>query len=640
MAHRKSPKQIIKRLLVPFVGPVIRVLHVRVFGRQVFANKYARRIPVFSQLLNMVESRLRLARTAEARKQDYQKWFKRHYPRKKELIGQHKEQQAFKSRPLISLLMPTYNTDNKHLQECLDSVINQSYDNWELCIADDTSIDASVRTIIKEYAQKDQRIKYVFRQENGHICKASNSALELAGGEYVALLDHDDMLWPNALYEVVKLVNEHPDAKFIYSDEDKLDETGKKHVDPFFKPDWSYDFLRSVNYITHFAVLDRKLVKKLGGFRPGYEGAQDWDLFLRASRELDYVYHVPTILYSWRKSENSTAQRPSSKDYAYVNQKKALEEDIRSRGLKANLSWQIPFSMWRVDYQFNDEPLVSIVIPTKDQYDFIRRCLDSIRDKTIYKNFELVIVDTGSTDNRVWALYDTYKSLGKSTRVVKWDKKPFNFAAACDFGADHARGEYLLFLNNDTEVISSSWLQDMVGYARQEDVGAVGCKLFYPDGKLQHAGIILGVGGQNGTPGIAGHFFPAFIDNPPQDPAQLTYVGGTRNFTAVTAACVMVSKAKFEKVGGFDPTFQIAFNDVDFCLKLLDAGFRNIYLPHVTLYHHESISVGQPGSKQRNLTVFAKEINLMLKKWKPLIENDPFYHPEFRKDVASARLKI
>ena len=330
---------------------------------------------------------------------------------------------------------------------------------------------AKTRDIIKKYADQDDRIKYVFREKNGHICEASNSALELAEGTYIALLDHDDVLWPNALYENVALINEHPDAKFIYSDEDKLNEAGTKHEDPFFKPDWSFEFLRSINYITHFAVLDRKLVEEGRRFPARLrKGAQDWDLFLRASRELDQVYHIPTVIYSWRKSPTSTAQSPSAKDYAYVNQEKALRDDIKARGLEAKLSWQIPLLMWRVDYKVKDDPLVSIVIPTKDQYGFIKRCLASIKEKTVYDNFEVVIVDTGSTDERVWDLYETYQRLGQGTRVVKWHKKPFNFASACDFGADKAKGEYLLFLNNDTEVISKSWIGDMLGYAQQKDV--------------------------------------------------------------------------------------------------------------------------------------------------------------------------
>ena len=577
--------------------------------------------------------------TASERAQDYKRWFKSNYPTSRELELQKSEQEHFKNRPLISILVPTYNTNIVHLRECIESVIEQSYTNWQLCLADDASTNQQIIKIFDEYAKKDERVVFITRKKNGHICRATNSALELAKGQYVALLDHDDVLWPNALFEVVKLINNHPDAKFIYSDEDKIDTDNKKHLDPFFKPDWSFDFLRSINYITHFAVLEKELVKKVGGFRPGYEGAQDWDLFLRASRQLDYVYHIPTVLYSWRKSPTSTAEAPSAKDYAYKNQEKALRDDIKARKLKARLSWQIPFSMWRVGYTVLATPRVSIIIPTKDQYDYIDRCLRSIIKRTTYANYEVVVTDTGSSDNRVWDLYESYKKEWPNIKIVKWNEKPFNFASACNFGAKESSGDYLLFLNNDTEVLTDTWLEDMLGYAAQDQIGAVGCHLLYPDGKLQHGGIILGVGGQNGTPGIAGHYFPAFVDTPPQDPAQLVYVGGTRNFTAVTAACVMVSRDKFSEVEGFDPIFQIAFNDVDFCLKLFDRGYRNVYLPHVTLYHYESISVGLPGEKQRDLKVFDKEIKLMLKKWGKLIENDPFYHPEFRRDVASARLK-
>ena len=638
MADSK-PKRVIKAQSKRVAVNGVKLLHVKVGGKPVFVNKYTRKVPVVGGLIRHVDSWSISGHTKKQKEKEYRKWFKKNFPSQEDIDKQKTAQKQFDKRPLISVLVPTYNTNIKHLKECIESVISQSYDNWQLCIADDNSADQKVRDTIKQYAAKDKRIKYVFREKNGHICEASNSALKLAKGHYIALLDHDDILWPNALYENVALINKHPDAKFIYSDEDKLSETGKKHEDPFFKPDWSFDFLRSINYITHFAVLERSLVEQVGGFRTGYEGAQDWDLFLRASRELNHVYHVQTVLYSWRKSDTSTAKTPSAKDYAYVNQEKALKDDIKARGLTAKLSWEVPLLMWRVNYEVKKDPLVSIVIPTKDQYSFIKRCLDSIKTKSTYQNYEVVIVDTGSSDEKVWELYETHKNLGKGLRVVKWNKKPFNFASACDYGADKSKGEYLLFLNNDTEVITKSWINDMLGYAQQKDIGAVGCKLYYPNKKIQHAGIILGVGGQNGTPGIAGHYFPAFIDKPPQDPAQPLYIGGARDFTAVTAACVMVSKSKFDAVKGFDPIFRIAFNDVDMCLKLYDKGLRNVYLPQVTLYHYESISVGKPGSKQRDLGVFEKEIKLMLKKWGPLIENDPYYHPAFRKDIASARLK-
>lgn len=632
-------KKLAKRAVRPFVSPVIHLLHLKILGKQIFMNRFTRRLPGADKLFNWIESRMIVAKTAHERAEEYERWVKQHYPKKADLKRYSQQQKNFKKRPLISVLVPTYNTNSKFLRECIESVRAQIYDNWQLCLADDASPNAEVRRIIEEYAAKDDRINYSFREKNGHICEASNTALSIAKGEFVALLDHDDVLWPHALFEVVKKINEKPKTDFIYSDEDKIDEKSKQHSEPFFKPAWSPEYLRSVNYITHFAVIKRKIVEKVGGFRPGYEGAQDWDLFLRVGRATQRIEHIPKVLYSWRKSATSTAQRPSAKDYAYVNQKKAIEDDIKQRGYAAAVDWQIPLSMWRVQYELKAQPLVSIIIPTKDQLAFIERCLRSISEKTTYANYELVIVDTGSTDKKVWELYECAKADFANLKVVEWDK-PFNFAAVCNYGAQHAKGAYYLFLNNDTEVITGSWVEDMLGYAQQPEIGAVGCKLLYPDGRLQHGGIVLGVGGQNGTPGIAGHYFPAFVDNPPQDPAQQLYVGGTRNFTAVTAACVMVSKDDFAKVKGFDPAFQIAFNDVDFCLKLFSLGRRNVYLPHVQLYHYESVSVGQPGSKQRDIAVFDKEIKLMLSKWSSLIENDPYYHPEFRRDVASARLNV
>lgn len=618
---------------------MVKTLYLKIGKKQIFVNRYTKKIPGLKQLLNKTESIMLVKNSSLVRQKEYASWFRSNYPNMGLLVKQKKTSTKFKQKPLISVLVPTYNTDINHLKACIESVVAQSYENWELCVADDASTDPAIEQLLKQFSEQDKRIKYVIRTQNGHICEATNSALALAKGEYVALLDHDDVLWPNALYEVVKRLNDKPGTDFVYTDEDKLDEDGKTHVDPFFKPDWSPEFLRSINYITHFAVIRKKLVDKVGGFRKGYEGAQDWDLFLRVSRETENIEHIPTILYSWRKSPNSTAQAPSSKDYAYVNQKKALLDDIKARGMKAELDWQIPFSMWRVKYSLKSKPLVSIIIPTKNQYDYIKRCLRSVYEKTTYENIEVVVVDTGSDDEQVWKLYEEYDAKFKNMKLIKWTK-PFNFAAVCDLGAEKSKGEYYLFLNNDTEVITETWVEDMLGYAQQPEIGAVGCKLFYPDGKLQHGGIILGVGGMNGTPGIAGHYFPAFSENPLQDPAQLTYVGGTRNFTAVTAACIMVSARKFIEIKGFDPKYRIAFNDVDMCLKLYDKGYRNVYLPHVQLFHYESVSVGQPGSKVRDINEFAKEIQMMIESWGELIQNDPYYHPEFRKDLASARLKL
>ena len=634
----KTLKKAIKRVGAPMVSPAFHVLHFKIGGRHVFLNKYTRRFWPVAKIFGIMEKRIALHGTLVDRGKEYEQWYKKNKPTKSQLDKQRAAAKKFEKQPLISVLVPTYNPEEQFLKECIESVQAQTYENWELCIADDKSPNPQIVKIIKSYAKKDMRIKLVERSENGHICAATNSALEIAKGEYISLLDHDDVLWPNALFEVVSAINEE-DPDFIYTDEDKIDETSQKHMDPFFKPGWSPEFIRSINYITHFSTIRLSIVEKVGGFREGYEGAQDWDLFLRVARETQNIHHIPKVVYSWRMSDTSTAKAPSSKDYAYVNQKKALQADIKARGHKAKLDWQIPFSMWKVQYEVKGDPLVSIIIPTKNCFEVLEQCFRSVHEKTSYTNYEIVVVDTGTDDDRVWKLYDEYEEKFENFMVVKKGGK-FNFAATCNFGAEKAKGEYFLFLNNDTEVITPTWIEDMVGYAQQEGVGSVGCKLYYPDGRLQHGGVILGVGGQDGTPGIAGHFFPAFHENPPQDPGQSLYDGGTRNFAAVTAAVVMVQKDKFNQIKGFDAKYQIAFNDVDMCLKLYDAGYSNVYLPHVELFHHESISVGKPGEKKRDEGVFAKEIQLMLDSWGELIEDDPFYHPEFRRDIASARLDL
>jgi glycosyltransferase involved in cell wall biosynthesis len=604
------------------------------------AGQAASRVPVVGRAMKRAKIEFQRHQISRQRRNEYNAWYHANRPHHADLESQREQARNFRSRPLISLVVPTYNTPDNFLKACIESVLAQTYDRWELCIADDASTDAKVLKTIENYAKKDSRIKYVFREKNGHICEASNSALALAKGDFVALLDHDDILWPNALYEVASLLNSKPKTDFVYTDEDKVDEKGTTHSDPFFKPAWSPEYLRSINYITHFSVIRRSLVDKVGGFRNGYEGAQDWDLFMRTSRETNRIEHIPKVLYSWRRSEGSTALRPSAKNYAYKNQRKVLIDDAKARGLKIkSLGWAVPQLIWETVYYAENQPLVSIIIPTKDQYTFIKKCLASLKKKTTYENFEVIIVDTGSTDKRVWKLYETYKKKIPKLTVVKWGDK-FNFALVCNFGAKQSKGEYLLFLNNDTEVITPNWIELLLQYAQQAHVGAVGCKLLYPNKSLQHAGVVLGVGGNESTPGVAAHLFPAYSDRPVSDIAQQLYVGGTRNFSAVTAACVMVSRQKFNKIKGFDGEFQIAWNDVDFCLKLVKAGYYNVYTPQVKLYHHESISVGQPGSKSRDLDVFRKEIELFGKKWGwDYIYNDPYYSPHFRKDIANARLK-
>lgn len=567
---------------------------------------------------------------------EYSQWINTNYPSKKELKEQRETSKKFSQRPLISIIMPTFNTEIQFLTEAINSVLNQTYDNWELCIADDASTNQKVINLIRKYQKKDKRIKYTIRKKNGHICKASNSALKLAAGKYISLLDHDDVLWPNALFEIVTVINKYPNTKFIYSDEDKILEDGKTHVDPFFKPDWSPDYLRSLNYITHFTTIKKTEIDKVEGFKVGTEGAQDWSLFLRVTRNLDktanynnhpytddnQIIHIPKILYSWRISNHSTASSEhaeKAKSYAYINQKSILNNDLKSRGIKGNVLKTEYLGCWNIKYAPKQEQ-ISIIIPTKDKYNYISKCINSIYSKSTYSMFEVIIVDTGSTDDLVLKLYEEYKSSHTNFRVIKWNKE-FNFSEVCNYGVSKANGEYLLFLNNDTEVLSSDWLERMLGLAQQEHVGAVSGKLLYPNHKIQHLGGLLGITGDPKELGIAGHAYRGS-----KELFRHFDRLAIKNYSFVTGACLMINLNKFKKIGGFDPEFKIAFNDIDFCLRLNKLGYFHAVDPYVELLHKESASLKSPGEDGRDLTVWKKEIALFLEKWDNYREKDPFYN--------------
>lgn len=572
----------------------------------------------------------------------YYKAWKKFYPSKSELQKQKIILSRLKYRPKISILLPTFNTPQKYLIQCIESVLNQSYDNWQLCIADDASDNKYIRHIVEKYAKLDPRIDFIFREKRGHISKATNSALKIASGEYVGFLDHDDLLWPNALFEVVKVLN-NKKVKLIYSDEDKLDEDGSTHLEPFFKPDFSPDYLRSINYFVHFTVIERSLVKKIGGLRVRIEGAQDWDLFLRATNKLNKedVFHIPKVLYSWRKSPESSSSEKSTKTtkrYAFENQKKVLENDLRERGLKGEVLRTQYNNFWRVKYEVLNSPLVSIVIPTKDNFGYINRCLNSIINKTLYKNFEIIIVDTGTKDSKVFGLYDNMRNRFKNIKVFNWEYI-FNFSLVCNFGAKQANGKYIIFLNNDTQIITKRWIENLLEHAQRPNVGAVGCKLLFPNGRIQHVGVVLGLTGGKIKKGVAGHPFKNFyhkkINN---DYARIVDV--VVNYCAVTAACMMVSKEKLLKVGGFDPNLRIAFNDVDFCLKLYKKGYFNVYTPYTILIHHESISVGKPGRGDRSAKEFFREVKLMRRRWGELLLNDPYYNKNLTLNSEERTIEI
>jgi glycosyltransferase involved in cell wall biosynthesis len=553
------------------------------------------------------------------RQGDYQRWFEKHKATDEELALQRTQALKLKLQPLVSILLPIYNTPEAYLRACIDSVLAQTYTNWELCIADDAS-PSDIIEVVKEYAAQYPNIKWVKLTQNQHIAMSSNAAMELADGEYIALLDHDDVLLPNALFEMVSAINDNPKADLLYSDEDKI-EAGIGHLEPFFKPQWSPDFLRACNYITHFAVLRHAILKDIGGFRYGTEGAQDWDLFLRFTKKTHNIVHVPKIIYSWRKSPTSTAKTAKSKPYAYVNQRRVLRESLRDNPIAASVHDHASLGFWRVRYHIQTQPRVSIIIPTKDSYELIKQCLESIVENTSYPNFEVVVVDTGSTDQAVQELYESKLVKGNDIKLFTWSKK-FNFSAVCNYGATKASGDYLLFLNNDTQVISSDWIEGLLEHAQRPDVGMVGCKLLFPNGRIQHAGVVLS------ERDIA--FHPFYGEDPRQDIFTHIYTANIRECAAVTAACSMVSRKKFDAVGGFDETLRVTYNDVDLNLKLLKAGLRNIYTPFVELYHHESMSVGRITGGSRDKTELEKASDIMRSRWgSTYLKRDPYYNENF-----------
>ena len=560
----------------------------------------------------------------------YQQWLRKHYP-KPEHFGKIKSHVlSLDYQPLISVIVPVYNPDRNFLKQAIESVIEQIYPNWELCLADDRSSKPHVKSVLEEYSQKDERIKVVYRPQNGHISEASNSALEIASGEYIALLDHDDLLAPHALAEVVELLDRHPEADFIYTDEDKVDEQNV-HQDPFFKPDWCPDSFLSRMYTCHMGVYRRSLVTEVGNFRVGFEGSQDYDLVLRLTEKTDNIFHIPNVLYHWRIHSESTASESEAKPYAANAAQKAISEAIARRGEPGKVATHPVFAgVYTVRYDIEEYKLVSIIIPTKDLADTLNVCLKSIFSNTTYPNYEVIVIDNGSTEAKTFKCFKYWQQQQPERFKCYTYDVPFNYSQINNYAVEKAEGDYLLFLNNDTEVITPDWIEAMVEQAQRESIGAVGSLLLYPDDTVQHAGVVLGIGG------VAGHShknFPATV------PGYISQLISTNNYSAVTAACLMCRRDVFEEVGGFETELAIAFNDVDFCLKIVSHGYRNIYLPHVVLYHYESKSRGYENTPAKQAR-FAQEVNYMKQTWQQLFDNDPCYSPHLTKIYEDYSLNV
>jgi glycosyltransferase involved in cell wall biosynthesis/SAM-dependent methyltransferase len=557
---------------------------------------------------------------------DYPHWLTQYdRPDKNSLRHWRKEAQSWKNPPLISVIMPVYNTVESHLRAVLDSVLAQIYEQWELCIADDASSVPHVRAILEQYAARDARIKLCFRPDNGHISASSNSALELASGTFSAFLDHDDYLAPYALFAVAKAIQQYPDAMLLYSDEDKIDEQDQRQS-PHFKPAWNPALLLSYNYLNHLAVYRTDLLKQLGGLREAFEGAQDYDLALRAIEKIDpgQIVHIPLILYHWRISATSTAAHETQKPYALQAAQRAISEHLQRIGVAATVSDAPELSgANRVRYTLPAQaPLVTLIVPTYNGLDLLRQCVDSVQTKTDYPNYEILIVDNRSDDPATLDYLSNLEKQGQA-RVLRYPQ-PFNYAAINNMAVQHAQGELLCLLNNDIEVISPAWLSEMVAHALQPGVGAVGARLWYPNNTLQHGGVIVGLGG------VAGHshkYFPR---------GNVGYFGRTvvtQNLSAVTAACMVLPKAVYLAAGGMEEKhLRVAFNDVDFCLKIGELGLRIVWTPYADLYHHESVSRGQEDTPEK-IARFQQECAYIKKRWGQLLLQDPAYSPNLTLDT-------
>ena len=568
---------------------------------------------------------------------DYETWFGLNKATEKELQEQRKNPPEH--GPLISIVVPVYRTPEIYLREMMESVVNQTYGNWELCLADASPRgeqlrqdlkkikgrktrdavmkipdgDTELTSVIREYQLKDSRIRYEILKENKSIAENSNAAMEMATGDFVGLLDHDDTLEPNALYEVAGKICEDDRVDVVYTDEDKINSKGTKHLTPNMKPDFNLDLLRSNNYICHLFVVRRILMEKIGGFRKEFDGAQDYDFILRCTEEAEKIAHVHKVLYHWRTHEKSTSDNPESKIYAFHAGRRAVEAHLQRLGIQAEVEETCDLGYYRVKYPVTGSPMVSILIPNKDQLQTLKKCLKSIWEKTEYTNYEILIIENNSTEKETFEFYK--KIDGRHhVRVLYWDKE-FNYSAINNFGAAQAKGEYLLLLNNDTEVITKGWMKELLSHCQRPEVGMVGAKLYFPDNTIQSAGTIIGMGG------MADH---AFVNMDRKKSGYMHRASIQVDMSGVTAACAMVKRSVYEEVHGLEENLTVAFNDVDLGLKIVTAGYLIVFDPYAELYHYESKSRGINDEKKER---HAREVKYTQEKWADfLAAGDPCYN--------------
>ncbi len=542
------------------------------------------------------------------------RYLRRNRPSKKRLKRECSTN--FEYSPKISIVVPLYNTPKDFLCEMIDSVLSQSYANWELCMADGSDEQHSyVEELCVSYAKHTKQIKYLKLEENYGISGNSNKSLELASGEYIALLDHDDVLHPSVLFDVVSELNKEK-VDFIYTDECSFAKDLKHPTNIHFKPDYSPDTLRSHNYICHFSVFSRNLLDKTGGFDSRFDGSQDYDLILRLTEIANKVVHIPRVLYYWRAHENSVALAAKAKPYCKTAAKLALAEHLKRIGLKGDVCVSTVLeNTYKINYEIQGEPLISILIPNKDHVEDLDRCLKSILDKSSYKNIEIFIIENNSTDS---ATFDYYERINKDARIniLKYNGK-FNYSKINNFAAEKANGDYLLLLNNDTEIISENWIEEMLMFAQREDVGAVGAKLYYPDDTIQHAGVLMGINY------AAGHAHKGWER---RSVGYFDRLVIAQNMSGVTGACIMMRKEVFDEVNGFDEEFPVDLNDVDLCLRIRNNGYLIIFTPYAEAYHYESKSRGYMKESKEKFDIFNRAVKRLQSKWSYELEHDPYYN--------------
>ena len=560
-----------------------------------------------------IEFWIRLCERMEPEEVPYGPWFEKHKPSAEELERQRKKK--WKNPPLISVAVPAYRTPPGFLEQMILSVKEQTYPHWELCIVNASRGEDGMEQVLGRYAGGDERIRVKNLEENLGIAGNTNEALVMARGEFVGLLDHDDLLAPQALFRIAEALTADPQADAVYTDEDKVTTDLSEHFQPHFKPDFNLDLLRSNNYITHFFVVRTRLASEAGGFRKEFDGAQDYDFIFRCTEEAKKVLHVPEVLYHWRTHKASTADNPASKMYAFEAGKRAIEVHLARCGQEGTVSLRKDLGFYRVEYPVQGEPLVSILIPNRDQKETLEKCLNSIWEKSTYKNYEILIVENNSSSPEI---FNYYREIEKrpGVRILTW-KEGFNYSAINNFGEKSAAGDYLLFLNNDVEVINPGWIEELLGNCQRKEVGIVGAKLYYPDDTIQHAGTVIGIGG------IAGH---AFLNMPRSRTGYLHKASLQMDLSAVTAACMMMKRQVFKQLGGFEERLSVAFNDVDLCLRTVQAGYLVVYNPEVELYHYESKSRGAEDSEEK-VRRFQEEIEFMRCRWMDLLKKgDPYYN--------------